>query len=178
MSGYKKEGRPWFNPLHTDQYCVFLHYLREEAKTLEAASTLGDKLFCLNKMLHSVDFYSASLPDYFMLTHPLGSIIGRAVFGDGQGHGHCLMYQQVTIGGNYGRDGLEYPVIGNHIIFYAKSSVIGAARIGDYSILALGAVVKDEVVPPHSLVFGSSPNLVIKPLAIERYFELSPYLPD
>jgi len=170
---YRVGGQPAFSPLHSDQYGVFLHYLREETVQLDEKSTLSDKLFALNKMLHSIDFYSAKLPSHFMVSHPLGAIIGRADFKPG---GHCLIYQQVTIGGNHGRDGeLNYPSIGDHVILYAGASVIGRAQIGDFSILGMGAAVKNENVPSSSLVFGASPNLIIKPLSLERYAEFSPY---
>lgn len=170
---YRINEQAAFNPLHSDQYCVFLHYLREEAAKNEPGSALADKLFALNKMLHSVDFYSAKLPNHFMVSHPLGAIIGRADFTP---YGHCLIYQQVTIGGSYGRGGeLLYPSIGDHVILYAGASVVGRSQIGDFTVLGMGAAVKNENIPSCSLVFGTSPNLIIKPLSKERYAELSPY---
>lgn len=173
---YRIDGHPVFSPLHSDQYCVFLHYLRAEVAALDPDSALPDKLFNLNKMLHSVDFYSAELPDYFMVSHPLGAIIGKAEFKPGS---HFLLYQQTTIGGNYGPDGkLHYPRLGDHIILYAGASIVGRAEIGDFCVLGLGAVVKNEIIPPHSIVFGVSPNLAIKPLSLERYAALSPYIVD
>jgi len=171
---YSLQGQPAFSPLNSDQYCVFLHYLRDEVYRLESSSPLPDKLFALNKMLHSVDFYSAALPEHFMVSHPLGAVIGRAAF---PAAGHCLIYQQVTIGGSYGEGGvLHYPTIGNHVILYAGAKLVGRAEIGDFSILALGTCVKDEIIPPRSLVFGTSPHLVIRPLSLKRYEELSPYV--
>lgn len=47
---------------------------------------------------------------------------------------------------------------------YANSSLIGKCDIGDNVILGAGALVKDAVIPSNSLVFGQSPNLIIKEL--------------
>lgn len=44
----------------------------------------------------------------------------------------------------------------------AGTSIIGKCRIGDNVILGAGALIKDEDVPDNSLVFGQSPNLLIK----------------
>ena len=42
-----------------------------------------DKIYYLNRLLNSVDlFYKVTLPDIFMLDHPLGSVIGRGTFGN------------------------------------------------------------------------------------------------
>jgi serine O-acetyltransferase len=170
---YRIDGLPCFSPLHSDQDCVFLHYLRKEAARLDPVSDLPDKLFGLNKMLHSVDFYSADLPDHFMVSHPLGAVIGRADFKPG---GHLLIYQGTTIGGSFDRENrLRYPYIGDHVILYAGASVVGRAEIGGFSILGLGATVKNEIIPPHSLVFGVSPALTVKPLSLEQYAAISPY---
>jgi serine O-acetyltransferase len=44
----------------------------------------------------------------------------------------------------------------------AGSMVFGDSKIGDNVTIAVGACVKDEDIPDHSLVFGHSPNLIIK----------------
>lgn len=55
-------------------------------------TVLADKIYYLNKMMNSVDlFYEIELPMHFGLEHPLGTIMGRAKFGD-----YFYFYQQCT----------------------------------------------------------------------------------
>lgn len=44
----------------------------------------------------------------------------------------------------------------------AGSSIIGDSVIGDNVLIGANATIKDEVVPSNVVVFGESPNLVIK----------------
>ncbi|MFK2235759.1 serine acetyltransferase [Bacteroides fragilis] len=44
----------------------------------------------------------------------------------------------------------------------ANSSIIGNCLIGDNVIIGANSGVKDEDIPNDSLVFGYSPNLVVK----------------
>ncbi len=43
-----------------------------------------------------------------------------------------------------------------------NSAIIGDCHIGDNVTIGAGALVKDEDIPSNSLVFGQSPNLIIK----------------
>lgn len=66
-------------------------------------------------------------------------------------------------GGNRGENGvLYYPQIGRNVKMYANSSFIGKCNIGDNVILSAGTLVKDTDIPSNSIVFGQSPNLIIK----------------
>ena len=40
--------------------------------------------------------------------------------------------------------------------------MIGDTTIGDNVIISANAFVKDEVIPSGSIVFGQSPNLIVK----------------
>jgi serine O-acetyltransferase len=116
---------------------------------------LADKLYYLNKILNSCDLYhQVNLPDIFFLDHPVGSVMGRALYGD-----YFSFCQNCTVGNNRG----IYPVIENHVSMCANSMIIGNCHIGDNVILGAGTMIKDENIPANSLVFGQSPNLIIKP---------------
>lgn len=164
---YKNNQR--LSILRTTHYCILLHYLREML-TVSHGET-ADKIFALTKTLHGVDFYSAIFPKHIYFEHPNGSVIGRATLGD------CLtVYQGVTIGGSFAAQGeLNYPTIGDNVILYANTSVVGNSSIGSCSVLSLGAAVINEPVPPNSIVFGASPKLTIKKLSVERLHTLSPF---
>jgi serine O-acetyltransferase len=98
-------------------------------------------------------FYEVNLPRYFQLDHPVGSVIGRATYGDGFSFG-----QNCTVGNNHG----IYPVLGENVKMCANSSIIGRCHIGDNVIIGANSGVKDEDIPANSIVFGYSPNLIIK----------------
>ena len=88
-----------------------------------------------------------------MLDHPVGSVIGRAHYSNGFTFG-----QNCTVGNNKG----IYPVIGENITLCANSAIIGNCHIGDNVTVGAYACVKDQDVPANSIVFGQSPNLIIK----------------
>lgn len=89
--------------------------------------------------------------------HPLGSVIGRAKLGD-----YLFVYQGTTIGGNLKNGKLYYPVIGKYVLMYSNSKILGNSHVGNNVILAADACVLNDDVPENCIVFGKSPNLVIK----------------
>jgi serine O-acetyltransferase len=116
---------------------------------------LMDKCYYLNKALNACDlFYEVELPSIFMIDHPVGSVMGRAKYSD-----YFSFGQNCTVGNNHG----IYPVIGDHVKMCASSMILGNCIIGNNVIIGATACVKDENIPDNSLVFGNSPNLIIKP---------------
>ena len=55
-----------------------------------------------------------------------------------------------------------YPIIGENVRMYANSSILGNCIIGRNVQVGAGAIVKNQDVPDNSIVFGQSPNLIIK----------------
>ena len=152
--GFLVDGKPCFNPFRTNQYCAFLYLLSRAARADAENTDLADKIYALNKALHAVDLlYDTELPESFVADHPLGTVLGRATYGN-----FFSFQQHNTIGNNYGR----YPVIGEHVTLLAGASVVGDCRIGDNCWIAAGTFVKDQDVPDNSIVFGRSPDLVVK----------------
>lgn len=108
--------------------------------------------------MHSVDwFYAVDLSVHCLCEHPLGSVLGRAQYGD-----WLLVYQGTTVGGNIKESVLYYPKIGNNVVMFANSIVLGQSIIGDNVIISAGARIINDEVPSNSIVFGTSPNLAIK----------------
>lgn len=153
----KREG--FFNPFHSVQYMIFLYILANTIHMKGSKTLICDKLYYLNKMLNSVDiYYQVNLPEHFGAEHPVGTVIGRGQIGD-----YFYFYQNVTLGGVI-KDGKEvYPKLGCHVEMYSNSSVLGDCNIGNNVIIGAGAIVKNQDVPDNSIVFGQSPNIVIKP---------------
>lgn len=148
-----------FNPYHSVQYMIFLYYLSHEIYVNTQNSILCDKIYYLNKVMNSVDlFYAIELPQKFGAEHPLGSVMGRAKYGEG-----FFFYQGCTVGGTYGKNGeIYYPVLGENVQMFANSSILGKCNVGDNVKIGAGTLIKNENIPSGSLVFGQSPQLIIK----------------
>lgn len=118
----------------------------------------ADMVYYLNKIMHSNDwFYEISLPEHFLCEHPLGSVLGRASYGD-----YFVVYQGTTVGGNRCGRKLFYPILGHNIVLYANATVLGHTNIGNNVIISADSYIIDEKIPDNCIVFGKSPNLIIK----------------
>lgn len=148
-----------FNPYHSIQYMIFLYYLSHDIYVNCNAPLLCDKIYYLNKILHSVDlFYAIDLPQKFGAEHPLGSVMGRGKFSNG-----FFFYQGCTVGGTRDKENhVHYPVIGENVRMFSNSSILGDSHIGNNVNIGAGCIVKNQDVPDNSIVFGESPNLIIK----------------
>lgn len=112
----------------------------------------------MNKVMHANDwFYAVDLPTHFLCEHPLGSVLGRANYGD-----YLFVYQGTTVGGNRSKGELKYPVIGNNTIRFANSTVLGDTHIGNNVVISADTYIINENIPDNCVVFGKSPNLTIK----------------
>jgi len=152
---YWKDGEVFFSIYHSGQYCIFLYFLsRQVFLAYPEFRGLADKVYYLNKALNGLDlYYEVVMPDVFHLDHPVGSVMGRAKYGE-----NFSFAQLCTVGNNKG----VFPVIGNNVKMLSGSKLIGKSTVGNNVIVSANAYVKDADIPGNSLVFGSSPNLVIK----------------
>lgn len=154
---YGGEGsQAQFDHLHTDQYAVFLYYLSNSIHQLQGDRTLASKAYALNKALHGLDaYFEILLPPVFVVQHPVGTVLGRAVYGD-----FLFVYQQCLVG--VGLDG-SAPILGNGVVLFGGSSVVGKCTLGSNIWVSAGSLVIDAEIPDNSVVFGRSPDLIIKP---------------
>ena len=152
---YQQDGQVYFNPFHSGQYSIFLYYLANSIFRADAArSNLCDRLYYLNKCLNSLDLlYAVTMPDVFFLDHPVGSVMGRADYGE-----FFCFAQACTVGNNRG----SYPKFGRNVRMLSGAKVLGDCTIGDNVILAANTYIKDVNIPPCSIVFGSSPDHIVK----------------
>ena len=108
--------------------------------------------------MNSVDwFYAIEMPEHFFAEHPVGSVLGRAKYGD-----YFYTYQGTTVGGNIKDNKLYYPEIGHHVKLFSDAKVIGKTKLGNYVVVSANTYIKDEEIPDNCIVFGQSPNLIIK----------------
>lgn len=153
---YRRDGEVFFSIYHSGQYCIFLYYLsRRIFLEYPEQRDLADKVYYLNRALNGLDlYYEVAMPEAFHLDHPLGSVMGRATYGE-----NFTFAQSCTVGNNKG----VFPEIGRNVQMLSGSKVLGRCCIGDNVLIAANTYIKDADIPADSLVFGSSPNLVIKP---------------
>lgn len=137
---------------------MFLYLLGHEAWKAgldEDASRSATKFYLLNKALHGCDvFFQIELPEVFWLAHPVGTVLGRAEYGNG-----FAAMQGCSVGNKAG----VYPRFGERVLMCANSSVIGGCRIGDDVCIGAGAMVIDTDVPDGSTVVGCGKGLRIIP---------------
>ena len=84
--------------------------------------------------------------------------MGRAKYSNG-----FFFYQGCTVGGTTDKNGNDcYPVIEENVRMYANSSILGRCHVGRNVQIGAGALVKNQNIPADCIVFGQSPNLIIK----------------
>lgn len=111
----------------------------------------AEKVYLLNKALHAVElFYADKLPDIWGAEHPLGSVMGRAKYGD-----HLFFYQGCTVGGSWVGNKLLYPTLGEYVTMFSNSKILGNSHIGNHVVLAANAYVINCDIPDYSYVYPS-----------------------
>jgi len=128
------------------------------------------KLRLLAEFLSRVNFFfngaeidpRAEIGSGFKIWHSSGVIIGRGVkIGD-----NVSIFSNVVIGGlghsifHHGEPG--YPVIGNNVILYTNTTILGPLRIGDNSTIGAHSLVLDSI--PDNCMAAGSPAIIIKKL--------------
>ncbi len=156
---FRRDGEVFFSPFHSGQWLIFLCYMANTLSSdsnmdLRLRKTIADKVYYLNKIMHSVDIYhEVELPSVFFMEHPVGTVLGRARYSDG-----FMAYQGCTVGGNKG----HYPTLGRNFRMMSGSKILGDSHVGDNVTLAANTYVKDTDIPSGATVFGSSPRLILK----------------
>jgi serine O-acetyltransferase len=156
-----------FDYLHSSQYCTFLYYLSNTIWRNRQNKRFCTKVFMLNKALNGFDcFYDNSLPDHFLIGHSVGIVLARNTYAD-----YLVLYQNSTVG----RHGPDVPVVGEGVILYPNTAIIGKCHVGANTILARGSGLIGRDSPGNCYVFGSGADVTIKPAKrriIEDYFRL------
>ncbi|MCI0574259.1 MAG: serine acetyltransferase [Myxococcaceae bacterium] len=83
--------------------------------------------------------------------------MGVVVHKDARIGRHCLLSQQVTLGGRSGLRGA--PVLGDYVRVGAGAKLLGAIHVGDWAVIGANAVVLKDV-PPGAVVAGVPARVV------------------
>jgi serine O-acetyltransferase len=142
-----------FDPLHSSQYATFLYFLAHGLHRNGADRALCNKLFFLNKALNGIDlFYEIEMPSVFFIGHSVGIVLAKATYGN-----HLVLYQNCTVGKNHG----AAPTLGEGVVMYPHSAVIGDCKVGDRSVIGQGVSIVGRDTPGDGLVFqGERGDLV------------------
>ena len=145
-----------FDHLHSSQYATFLYYLANTLWHSGADRALCNKLFGLNKALNGIDlFYEIEMPEIFFIGHSVGIVLAKAVYGE-----RLVLYQNCTVGKNHG----DAPTLGEGVVMYPHSAVIGRCNVGAGSVIAQGVSIINRDTPGDCTVFqGTEGALVLKP---------------
>ncbi|NHZ99222.1 hypothetical protein [Massilia sp. CCM 8734] len=147
-----------FNHFNSSQYCQYLYFLSNtiwRADRGEEALGVATRLFLLNKALNGIDlFYEIAMPDVFFIGHSVGIVLAKATYGN-----YLVLYQNCTVGKNHG----VAPVLGDGVILYPNSAIIGRCRIGANTAVSQGTGVINRDTPGECMVFaGMAGELTIK----------------
>ena len=170
VAGYNKNNMPYFYHLHADQYSQFLYYLSNSLWKLSENKVLCDKLIYLNRALHSIWFsYKGELPNIFLLTHPVGSVLGNAAYSD-----FLVVSQNVTVNTNFDEKGNKAPILGKGLFLSAGAKIIGNKPIGDRVTIGIDTCVFKREIQSDRLVYKDE-NGKIQTQIWERTAIAQPY---
>lgn len=151
-SYYNRMAIDGINPYHSCAYATLLYFLSNELYKRDQNGERAEKVYYLNKALNGLEaFYADELPDIFSMEHPLGTVFGRAKYGN-----YLFFYQNCTIGGSWFENEMHYPILGEHVTMFSGAKILGNSHIGNHVILAANAYVINCDIPDYSFVFPSS----------------------
>lgn len=134
-----------FNYLNSSQYCIYLYYLGNTIWRNERDAAVPTRLFLLNKMLNGIDlFYEIEMPEVFFIGHSVGIVLAKATYGN-----YLVLYQNSTVGKNHG----VAPVIGDGVVMYPNTAIIGRCHVADGTILSQGTSIINRDTPGNCIAF-------------------------
>lgn len=157
LSYCDQQGQTFFNHMHSDQYAQFLYFFSNSLWNDSENRAVCDKLIFLNRMLNGFFIsYKGKMPDVFFLGHPVGSIIGNAVYDD-----FLVVFQNVTINTDADEDGNPAPKIGRGVFLGAGAKIIGNKPVGNYVSIGVDAVVHNREIPDDKVVIKDEEGRVL-----------------
>jgi serine O-acetyltransferase len=136
-----------FNFFQTHHHTLFLYTFARLLYEKNVSNHLCTKLYLLNRMMNGVDlFYKIKMPKYLLLGHGLGTVFSRAKYGN-----YLVVFQNSTIG----VQDQNYPEIGDKVIIYPNSVIVGKTKIGNNCIIGAGTILVNKTIPDNSIVHGS-----------------------
>ena len=143
-----------FDYLHSSQYTIFLYYLANTIWRNQQNERVCTKLFYLNKALNGIDcFYKIAMPDIWFIGHSVGIVFADATYGN-----YLAVYQNSTVGKNHG----AAPVLGEGVVLFPNSAIIGNCNLGPRTFLGQGQSLIDQDTPGNCIVFSQAGKPVFR----------------
>lgn len=162
---------PWrpdqFNVLQSSQHCIYLYYLGNTIWKRSGDTAAATRLFLMNKAFNGIDlFYEIAMPEVFYIGHSVGIVLAKATYGN-----FLVLYQNSTVG----RHKDQIPVIGDRVILYPNTAVIGRSVVEDDVVVSQGTSVINKHVPKGQMAFRKGDDLAFSPRPddlLKEYFRL------
>lgn len=142
VQAYNKDEKPYFQHLHGDQWAAFLYYFSNSLWNISQNRPICDKVVYLNKILNGcLVTYNAGLPDIFLWSHPVGTVLGNAEYGN-----YFFCCQNCTIASRKGH-GVSKPAFGKGLYLCAGSKIVNLdAQIGDRVVIGAGTILYENIM--------------------------------
>ena len=127
---------------------IALNYRNARKAFLAGRVTESEAHYRLNRMLGFDLYYEVDLPQNLMFVHPIGTVLGRATYGD-----YLCVYQNVGVGSDL--DG-NRPKVGEGVVLFPGAKVLGNTVIGNNVFVTANTVVQNCEIPDNSIVFPSA----------------------
>jgi serine O-acetyltransferase len=163
---------PWradeFNVLQSSQHAIYLYFLANTIWKRSGDTEAPTRLFLMNKAFNGIDlFYEIAMPEVFYIGHSVGIVLAKATYGN-----YLVLYQNSTVG----RHKDQIPVLGERVVLYPNTAVIGRSVVEDDAVVSQGVSVVNKRVPKGSIAFPGAPGeLAFRPRPddlIGEYFRL------
>jgi serine O-acetyltransferase len=162
---------PWrpdqFNVLQSSQHCIYLYYLSNTIWRRSGDTAAPTRLFLMNKAFNGIDlFYEIAMPEVFYIGHSVGIVLAKATYGN-----YLVLYQNSTVG----RHKDQIPVIGDRVVLYPNTAVIGRAVVEDDAVVSQGTSIVNKHVPKGQMAFRKGDDLAFSPRTddlLKEYFRL------
>jgi serine O-acetyltransferase len=163
---------PWrpdqFNVLQSSQHCIYLYYLSNTIWRRSGDTAAPTRLFLMNKAFNGIDlFYEIAMPEVFYIGHSVGIVLAKATYGN-----YLVLYQNSTVG----RHKDQIPVLGDRVILYPNTAVIGRSVVENDCVVSQGTSVINRRTPAGQMVFrGADGGLAFSPRPddlLQEYFRL------
>lgn len=162
---------PWkpdqFNVLQSSQHAIYLYYLANTIWKRTGETAAPTRLFLMNKAFNGIDlFYEIAMPEVFYIGHSVGIVLAKATYGN-----YLVLYQNSTVG----RHKDQIPVLGDRVVLYPNTAVIGRSVVEDDVVVSQGTSVINKHVPKGQMAFRSGDGLAFSPRPddlLAEYFRL------
>lgn len=95
------------------------------------------------------------MPEVMFIGHSVGIVFAKATYGN-----YLVVYQNSTVGKNHG----AAPVLGEGVVMYAGTAIIGGCQVGGGTVLSQGTSLVNTNTPGHCTVYpGQGGQVVFKP---------------